>query len=1109
VENDTLTQSDARRHLLPIAIVLVALVALWLAILAALGGGGLDQKETKAMDEPVSLEAGQPLERRIEGGGKHQYLLRVEAGEYVRVAAEQRGIDVVLRLFGPDGALLTEVDSPTGDRGAERVSEVAPAAGAYRLEVEAFEAAVPGDYEVRIEERRAATEVDRRRVEAERVFAEGEGLRRARDWEAALERYGKAVEILDAAGDRAARRHALYGAGRVLESLDRWPEAVRSYDLAVEASRAAGDRAVEAVVLNRRGTLQRLLGRYEASRLSHEQALEAFRANEHPSGEKSALNNLGVADYWAGRVQAAVAAFDGALGLARELGDRRDEGAILANLGEIYLFQGRHAEARDAYEKALAVARELGDTAREAAALSGLGEVESQEGRFSPARDALERAAKLQREQENRRGEALALNSLGTVLLKSGELQASRERYSRALEIFRELGDVQGEATVLVGLGRLEEARGDFPASFTRYGEARERFERLRDRQGLAMARFGGARSLARQGDLQGARELLEASLGAVESLRGEAQSLSLRASYFATKQHYWEQYIDVLMGLHQRDPSGGFDALALQAAERRRFRSLLDALSETRAEVRRGISPALLEEERALQQRLDRIERDRLETLAAGGDRERVETLERETRELLQSLERVRARVRQESPRFADLVQPETVSLQQIQGKLLDADDLLLVYSLGEERSFVWAVTRQSFTVRELPGRERIDSAAERVYGLMTRQSRRGRSLWEEAPADLAELVLAPVADRTRSFTRLLVVADGVLQKVPFAALPLPGGEGRNLVVDRHEIVMLPSASVLATLRREAEGRSTWIDEPWVAVLADPVFDRQDPRVTGQAAAAGPNGASALDSGLRASLRDLGLPGLQRLPHSRREAEAIRRWTRQERDRFVALDFAADRELVTGGRLRDYRILHFATHSIVNDRQPELSGLVLSLVGPDGRPRQGFLRLHEIYNLELNAGLVVLSACQTGVGPEVRGEGLAGIVRGFMHAGVPGVVVSLWNVDDAATAELMSRFYGYLLEHGQRPSTALRRAQLDLLKTTEWRDPEFWAGFVFVGDPSIRLGGGIEAEDTGGVQPAQKAGNDLPPPKIAPDDDEPSPPRPLRPVDGGPEGLR
>lgn len=1107
MENDTLTQPAARRHLLPIAIVSVALVALWLAILAALDGGGLDRKETKAMDEPVSLEAGQPLERRIEGGGKHQYLLRVEAGEYVRVAAEQRGIDVVLRLFGPDGALLTEVDSPTGDRGAERVSEVAPAAGAYRLEVEAFEAAAPGAYEVRIEERRAATEVDRRRVEAERVFAEGEGLRRAGEPAAALERYGQAVEILQALGDLAAQRHALYSTGRVLESLHRWPEAERSYDLAVEASRAAGDRAVEAVVLNRRGTLLRLLGRYEASRLSHEQALEAFRVNGNRKGEKAALNNLGVADYWAGRVQAAVEAFDGALALARELEDRRDEGGILANLGEIYLFQGRRAEARDAYEQSLAVARELGDAAREATALSGLGEVESQEGRFGPAQDALERAAKLQRDLENRRGEALALNSLGTVLLKSGELQAARERYSQALEIFRGLGDVQGEATVLVGLGRLEEARRDFPSASDRYGEARERFERLRDRQGLAMARFGGARSLARQGDLQGARELLEASLGAVESLRGEAQSLSLRASYFATKQHYWEQYIDVLMGLHQRDPSGGFAALALQAAERRRFRSLLDALSETRAEIRRGISPALLEEERALQQRLDRLERDRLETLGAGGDGERIEALERASRELLQSLERVRARVRQESPRFADLVQPETVALREIQGKLLDHDDLLLVYSLGEERSFVWAVTRQSFTVRELPGRERIEAAAEQVYDLMTRQSRRGRSLRQEAPADLAELVLAPVADRTRSFTRLLVVADGLLQKVPFAALPLPGGDGKRPVVERHEIVMLPSASVLATLRREAEGRPLRIDEPWVAVLADPVFSREDPRVTGQAAAAGPNGG--LDSGLRASLRDLGLPGLKRLPHSRREAEAIRRWTREERDRFVALDFAADRDLVTGGRLREHRILHFATHSIVNDRQPELSGLVLSLVGPDGLPRQGFLRLHEIYNLELNAGLVVLSACQTGVGPEVRGEGLAGIVRGFMYAGVPGVVVSLWDVDDEATAELMSRFYGYLLEHGQPPSTALRRAQLDLLKSAQWHDPAFWAGFVFVGDPSIRLGGGIEAEDTGDVQPAQKAGNDLPPPKIAPDDDEPSPPLPLRPVDGGPEGLR
>lgn len=1086
-----MTQLVARRRLAPMGGALLGVLSLWAIGMGLLGGKPFG-KEIVDMDQgqPVRLEADQPVERQITGGEKHPYLRRLEAGQYLRIAAEQRGTDVVLRLLGPDGARITEVDSPTGGHGFERISEVAAAAGDYRIEVEGLVGARPGEYEIRIEAPRAATDRDRRLVEAERVFVEGDRLRRDKKPEEALARYRQALEVWEAEGGPGDQARAFYRIGWMFQARDRWGEAEGFFDRAIEASRQAKDQAVEAVALNRRGAVRLLLGKYEEARVSHEQALEAFRATGNRNGEKDALNNLGNAHLWAGRIQAAVEAYEAALAQAREIDDRPAECTILGNLGEVYLSQGKLPEARDAFEGALDIARELGDDGKASIALTHLGDVENREGRFPQAQEVLGRALELERQLQDRHGEAITLNLLGTVLLKSGDLERAREQYDQALAIFRELGEVQSEATVLVNLGRLEENRKDFEEASVRYGESREIFERLGDRQGLAMARFGGARAMARRGDLEGARDLLEASLDAVESLRQETQSLSMRTSYLASKQHYWDLYIDVLMGLHERNPSGSFAALALQATERRRFRSLLDALAETRADVRRGIDPALLDEERSLRQRLDRVERKRLEILEGGGDRERTEALERESRELLRQGDLVRARIREKSPRFAALLQPETVSLEQIQTRLLGPNDLLLVYSLGEERSFVWAVSQGSFAVRSLESRERIEGSAERFHELLTRPSRRAKSLRDEAAADLAELVLAPVADRTAHFTRLLIVADGALQKVPFAALPLSAEKGKRLVLERHEIVLLPSASVLATLRREAEGKPLRIGDPWVAVLADPVFRADDPRLGGRKA---PEevGAAMRQSGLRASIRDLGLSGLDRLPHTRREAEAIEKWVKRE-DRFIALDFEADGRLVTSGRLRDFRVLHFATHSIINDRQPELSGLVLSLVGPDGRPREGFLRLHEIYNLDLKADLVVLSACQTGTGREIPGEGLAGIVRGFMYAGVPGVIVSLWDVDDAATAELMSRFYEYLFEHGQLPSVALRRAQLDLARTPEWSDPELWAGFVFIGDPAIQLGGDIEIEDTGGAQPVRKAGSDLPPPKIAPDDDEP-----------------
>ena len=157
---------------------------------------------------------------------------------------------------------------------------------------------------------------------------------------------------------------------------------------------------------------------------------------------------------------------------------------------------------------------------------------------------------------------------------------------------------------------------------------------------------------------------------------------------------------------------------------------------------------------------------------------------------------------------------------------------------------------------------------------------------------------------------------------------------------------------------------------------------------------------------------------------------------------------------MVTSAEFGQYRIIHLATHGLLNSTHPELSGIVLSLVDQHGQPQDGFLRLHEIYNLKLPAELVVLSACQTALGKEVRGEGLVGLTRGFMYAGAPRVVASLWKVDDKATAELMKRFYQAMLgEQRMRPAAALRAAQVEMLKQKEWEDPYYWAAFVLQGE--------------------------------------------------------
>jgi hypothetical protein len=315
----------------------------------------------------------------------------------------------------------------------------------------------------------------------------------------------------------------------------------------------------------------------------------------------------------------------------------------------------------------------------------------------------------------------------------------------------------------------------------------------------------------------------------------------------------------------------------------------------------------------------------------------------------------------------------------------------------------------------------------------------------------------------------RLLVVPDGVLHRIPFDALPEPdptlgGGGGthdvaappavaRPLVVG-HEVVTAPSASVLSALQN---GRPAGAVSPrLIAVLADPVFDSQDSRTEapGRPPTAEPVPEDEAD--LREAFRDAGEGGgeapLRRLTSSLREAKAIADLTLPA-ERVILTDFDANVEKVKGGSLGDFRIIHFATHGIFNDERPELSGLVLSRVDEQGRRRDGFLRTEDVYNLRLNADLVVLSACRTGLGHNVNGEGILGITRGFMYAGSRSIVASLWKVSDEATAELMGHFYRAMFRKRLPPSAALRDAKEQMWRQERWRPPYYWAAFVMQGE--------------------------------------------------------
>jgi CHAT domain-containing protein len=325
---------------------------------------------------------------------------------------------------------------------------------------------------------------------------------------------------------------------------------------------------------------------------------------------------------------------------------------------------------------------------------------------------------------------------------------------------------------------------------------------------------------------------------------------------------------------------------------------------------------------------------------------------------------------------------------------------------------------------------------------------------------AALSRVLLGPVSGQLAS-KRLLIVADGILQYLPFAALPGPDlaenndSEDLSYLIEDHEIVNLPSASVLGLIREETEGRPS--PPKKVAVLADPVFEADDPRIKAKVTSIEPAIPSPVESGT-----DPATPvhraisgveeGFHRLPATRREADSIVALIPPEMG-LKLIGFKASRAAVSGPELGQYEIVHFATHGFIDDDNPELSGLALSLFDEKGRQQNGSLRLHDIYNLKLPVELIVLSACESALGTEIRGEGLVGLVRGFMYAGAKRIMASLWKVEDKPTAELMKRFYRHLLEDGETPAKALQMAQLEMSKQQRWKAPYYWAAFILQGE--------------------------------------------------------
>jgi CHAT domain-containing protein/uncharacterized protein HemY len=954
----------------------------------------------------------------------------------------QKGIDVMVHVYAPDGKKLLDQDSRNGTEGPEPVSLVAETTGGYRIEIRSFRKdAVPGRYEARVEEVRAATAQDKSRCAAQMKEAE--------------------ATLFQVLGTKESLRVSI---DKHMDALLKW--------------RAAGDRAGEAAALSSIGEVYYDLGEPKKALDYLNQALLLQRAVGDRSGEATTLNGIGNVYSDVGEKQKALDYYNQALPLLRAVGYRLKEATTMNNLGEIYNYLGDNQKALDYYNESLTRHRSVGYLPGEAETLNSIGSVYSALGENQKALDYYNRALLLQRLSGARSGGATALNGIGNVYRYVGEKQKALDYYNQALELLRAVGGRQGEATVLNNIGAVYSDLGEKQKALDYYDQALRIRRQVSDRLGEATALHCASEAERDLGRLAAAKADIDTAIDVIESVRAKLAGNDLRSSFVNSVQSYYTLSVDVLMQTHKKQPSEGFDAAALKASERGRARSLLDLLVESHSDIRLGVEIDLLERERALQTQLATLSSRHIQLYGKDGAEDEQKALSKQIDRLNGEYQEVEAAIRSKSPRYAALTQPEPLDLKQIQQRVLDSNTVLLEYSIGAERSYMWVVAPHSIATYELPGGAILEPLA-RLYAERTAhggQDQSGRSArpvtedpdYRANALRLSAMLLGPAAGSLGK-QRLLIVADGALEYVPFAALPDPAapenedpeGELVPLIV-RHEVVNAPSASTIDVMRTELAGRTP--APKAVALLADPVFSSNDPRVKGS----GKIGEKAMVTGAPApslqrnlfdraakDAQDLGLTRggvFERLPGTRAEADKIASLAGGKQCK-VATDFQASKITAASADLSQYRYVHFATHGLIDARHPELTGVVLSMVDGNGNPADGFLAAREVYNLKLPADMVVLSACQTALGKQIRGEGLVGLTRGFMYAGAPRVIASLWKVDDAATAELMAKLYSGILKEGKRPAEALRAAQLEMWKQKKYQAAYYWAAFELQGE--------------------------------------------------------
>ncbi len=784
----------------------------------------------------------------------------------------------------------------------------------------------------------------------------------------------------------------------------------------------------------------------------------------------------------------------------KEIGDVRGQAISYTAMGLAYKMLDREQTALTAYNTAESLFPTDIDLIEHARLLTGFSSIYSNYNDFVPAKNFLQRSYDLFRQAEYPMGQLSVLPFLikfnyltdnpetaekyrGEVNLLSQKLKneifsaytseiSGNEKllkgstgealadYSQALKIFQKYKNKKGIALLSQRLGEAFSKSGENLKAIENLNSALQINREIKDKFAEAETLYQLAKVDASSGDDKNSLNSIENSILLTENLNSDILNTKLKTTYFSSVFDRYEIYINRLMKNHREQSAEEFAVRALQASEKSRARSLLETLQLADAAVTKDALPETIANANEIRALLNAKTDNLTNLLGGGGEKSEITKLDGEIDDLQNQLEVIKTDLKQKSPVYSAIKIPAPFDVAEFQHNMLDDNSLLLEFSLGNDESYLWLVGKNEFSSYVLPPREKIEKSVETLRGLLasnetrpnetveeyqTRIATAEAAYWTEA-RDLSKRLLGQIGGKI-SGKRLIIVADGKLHYLPFAALPLPDFTTDEPILLTNETIYEPSAQTLEIL---AKSRNQYLNaKKNLLIFSDPVFTGDDARFAdGNKPVENANAAAQTDKFRFVE----SLNNLPRLAASKDESETITNIVgASEADNYAG--FAATRENLLNVKAENYKILHFATHGLTDEKRPELSGIVLSRFDEKGVKLDEFFRIQDIYGLNLNADLVVLSACETGIGKEVKGEGLISLNNAFLQTGAKSVMASLWKVEDGATLELMKNFYGAMANENLTPSQALRSAQIKLRENPQYSSPFYWAAFTVQGD--------------------------------------------------------